>query len=436
MIKAMHSIPHFDQMTPKEYQSLFDEGGLIEMTEKYDGSNVSFGVNANDEIYVKSKKGAAVTEEAVYYEMALRYGNDIFDGFGNLLKALKKPGFKELILANKNVQFFCELFCKPQMNVIKYNPHVIGAGTLVVLSILKDGKEVVHLCDGNELINQLSTEFRYANGWNVYDRGIIKLSMADSIRIFAKLTLITNKELNVLMSRKRVGPIAAEKKKLQHSFKQINKEIKNNLLKALENEKSKLGSDRIEGAVLRNTKTNAMAKIVDLERFGKEREKQWAGIGALRRYRVALFDAIYRDVFGDADIFFMEDKMHQKLFDALEVKGSKLDDTNELLKVLFNDADAEVKYPLVEDNIIVDILQTHAEVVNEALKEVDRLDLKALQDTKNAIVAEQNSMHEMIKKSISYDSFYASLIEFILGPRLLRELQDKYVKPLNTDQQS
>lgn len=434
MIKAMHSIPHFDQMTPKEYQALFDEGGLIEMTEKYDGSNVSFGANADSEVYVKSKKGAAVTDEAVYYEMAERYNNDIFTGFGDLLKALKKPYLKSLLLENKETQFFCELFCKPQMNVIKYNAHIIGAGVLVVLSILKNGKEVINLCDGIELISMLRTEFSYANDWGVYDRGVIKLTMNDSIRIFAKTSLITNKELNVLMSRKRTGPIAEEKKKLQHSFKQINKEIKNNLLKALENEKSKLGSDRIEGAVLRNTKTNAMAKIVDLERFGKEREKQWAGIGALRKYRVALFDVIYRDVFGDADIFFMEDKMHQKLFDAMEVKGSKLDNINELLKVLFNDADAEVKYPLVEDDIIVGILQTHAQVVNDALNEVDHLDSKALQDTKNAILAEQNSMSELMKKSITYTEFYASLIEFILGPRLLRELQDKYVKPLNIDQ--
>lgn len=430
----MHSIPHFDQMTPTEYQALFDEGGLVEMTEKYDGSNVSFGVNADDEVYVKSKKGAAITDEAVYYEMAERYNNDIFTGFGDLLKALKNPYLTSLLLENKETQFFCEMFCKSQMNVIKYNAHIIGAGALVVLSILKNGKEVVNLCDGIELISMLRTEFSYANGWGVYDRGVIKLSMADSIRIFAKTSLITNKELNVLLSRKRTGPVAVEKKRLQQIFKTTNKEIKNNLLKALKDEKSKLGADRIEGVVLRNTKTNAMAKVVDLERFGKEREKQWAGVGALRKYRAVLFDTLYKDVFGDADIFSMKDKMHQKLFEAMEIKGSKLDNTNELLKVLFNDADAEVKYPLVKDTIILDILRAHVEVVSEALKEVDQNDLKALQDTENAITAEQNSINELMKKSITYNEFYASLIEFILGPRLLRELQDKYVKPLNNAQ--
>jgi hypothetical protein len=176
-----------------------------------------------------------------------------------------------------------------------------------------------------------------------------------------------------------------------------------------------------------------MAKLVDLEAFGKERERQWAGIGALRKYRIELFDNLYANVFGDADIFIMKEKMHQKLFEAIELNGDRFNCIEEMLHVLFKDADQEINYPIIEDVRIVEILKEHSNKVGTALNEVDANDLKAVEDTRNAVLAERTSITQLLSKSITYSEFYVSLIEFILGPRLLRELQDKYVKALNNE---
>jgi hypothetical protein len=431
MIKAMPSIPHFDQMTAKEYQALFSPDGLVEMTEKYDGSNVSFGVNENGDVYLKTKKGAPITDEALYFDMAVKYNNDVFKSFGELLQDLKKDSIKKLLSDHKDVQIFCEFFSKSQMNVITYNPFMIGEGALVILSIMKNGENIIDKYEAAEIEEDLTRCIAFTSGRTVYGRSTIKMSMVESMKAFFGASIYDQNTFSILTSRKRTGPIFEKKKALQENFKQNIKEIKGRLLEFLKNQPSSLGASRIEGAVLRNTKTRQMAKLVDLEEFGKERERQWAGIGALRKYRSQLFDRLYTNVFGDADIFVMKEKMHQKLFEAIELNGDRFDHTEDMLLVLFKDADREINYPIIEDERIVEILKEHSNKVGDALSEVDANDSKAVVDTSNAVYAERNAIVQLLSKSITYSEFYASLIEFILGPRLLRELQDKYVKTLN-----
>jgi hypothetical protein len=433
MIKAMPSIPHFDQMTVKEYQALFSPDGLVEMTEKYDGSNVSFGVNENGVVYLKTKKGIPIIDEALYFDMAVKYNNDVFKSFGELLQDLKKDPIKKLLSDHKDVQIFCEFFSKPQMNVITYNPFMIGGGSLVILSIMKNGENIIDKYEAVGIEEELTRCIAFTSGMTVYGRSTIKMSMVESMKAFLGASIYDEKTFSILTSRKRTGPIFESKKALHASFKENIKEIKDRLLEFLKNQPSSLGASRIEGAVLRNTKTGQMAKLVDLEAFGKERERQWAGIGALRKYRIELFDNLYANVFGDADIFIMKEKMHQKLFEAIELNGDRFNCIEEMLHVLFKDADQEINYPIIEDVRIVEILKEHSNKVGTALNEVDANDLKAVEDTRNAVLAERTSITQLLSKSITYSEFYVSLIEFILGPRLLRELQDKYVKTLNNE---
>jgi len=120
----MVSIPHIDQMTAKDFCNLFS-GGAWEVSEKYDGSNVSFGLTEEGNIFVKSKKGNPTTETAEFFEQAKKYDNDIFEGFGKLLEVLQQSDVKRLFsqlngMIGSPLQIFGELFSKPHMNVIPY----------------------------------------------------------------------------------------------------------------------------------------------------------------------------------------------------------------------------------------------------------------------------------------------------------------------------
>ena len=135
----MPSIPHWDQMTPSQYEKLLD-GKILEVSEKYDGSNISFGVNGEGKIYVRSKRGIAITDPDEFDNMALLYDNDIFYSFSNLLRFLQDIEFESICPIG--VQIFGEMFCKSRMNVIEYDPKIIGTGLIVIFGAYKNGTDI------------------------------------------------------------------------------------------------------------------------------------------------------------------------------------------------------------------------------------------------------------------------------------------------------
>ena len=107
---------------------------------------------------------------------------------------------------------------------------------------------------------------------------------------------------------------------------------------------SSLGASEIEGAIIRNMQTGAIAKLVDLEGFGRRRAEQWAGVDALKDYRKSLYNELKDVVLNNADIFVLDDKQVQKLTDAMEVRGSRFSNLDEMLDVLYGDASSEVQF--------------------------------------------------------------------------------------------
>ena len=436
----MTSIKHIDQMTAKDFCNLFS-GGAWEVSEKYDGSNVSFGLNENDELYVKSKKGNPVTDENEFFNMATNYDNDIFQGFGNLLITLKQSGVASLLKGVQEslgspIQIFGELFSKAHMNVIPYAQELIGNGAVVFFGVIKlntpKGADITTTDDGMAIKDQLIDELNGVNGWNFYDKKPLALDIGDDIKSqIAKTCSAEN--MAILASRKRTGSEAEMKAKSSKEFAELQSMIKKTLLGSLGTVSSSLGAAEIEGAIIRNIETGAIAKLVDLEGFGRRRAEQWAGIDALKDYRKSLYNQLKNDVLNNADIFVLDDKQIQKLTDAMEEKKSRFNTLDEMLDVLYGDAASEVEFKEANQMVLdlTSTLSAYKDNIEDALDEIAQDDQKAQDDTLKAIKAEKvridGFISELNKRILNKQNPYLSVIQFVLGPKSIDEFKTKFM---------
>lgn len=435
----MTSIPHIDQMTPKDFCNLFN-GGAWEVSEKYDGSNVSFGL-LDGEIFVKSKKGNPVTNEQDFIDMAEKFDNDIFLGFARLLAALKKSDFKSLISGvesslNSQVQIFGEMFSKPHMNVIPYAADKIGNGAIVIFGVVKldspKGTDITTTEDGQAIKDQIVEELNGVDGWIFYSKKPLSLEVNDEIKTQIR-RVCSAENMAIMASRKRTGNEAEMKAKSLSEFRTLQVLIKKEMLGGVANIPSSLGAEEIEGAIIRNMQTGAIAKLVDLEGFGRRRAEQWAGVDALKNYRKSLFNNLKEDVLKNADIFILDDKQAQKLSDAVETRGSRFASLDDMIDILYGDAADEVQFEEASKMVadLSNTLKQYQKDIEGALTQINKDDAKAYQDTQKAITSEKARIDQFIielnKRILNNQNPYLSVIAFILGPRSIDDLKKKFM---------
>jgi len=436
----MVTIPHIDQMTPKDFCNLFN-GGAWEVSEKYDGSNVSFGLNEEGILYVKSKKGNPVTDPAEYHRQAQAYDNDIFEGFARLLDVIRQSNLNQILkkaesVLNAPVQIFGEMFSKPHMNVIPYAEKLIGNGAIVVFGIVKldsaKGTDITTTKEGKQIKDQIISTLNKNGDWKFYDKKPLELDIDNNIKEQIKRTC-SAENMAILASRKRTGDEASAKIKALAEFKTLQSMIKKSLLGSVGGAESSLGAAEIEGAIIRNMHTGAIAKLVDLEGFGRRRAEQWAGMDALKEYRKSLYNQLKDNVLNNADIFILDDKQVQKLTDAVEIKGSRFSVLDEILDVLYGDAANEVEFKEATQmvNDLTASLNKYKESLQTALTQINKNDPKAVQDTTKAIEAEKIRIDKFIAelngRLHNKQNPYLSVIQFVLGPKTLEELSKKFL---------
>jgi len=138
-------------------------------------------------------------------------------------------------------------------------------------------------------------------------------------------------------------------------------------------------------------------------------------------------------LFLDADIFILDDKQAQKLTNAMELRGSRFNTLDEILDVLYGDAAEEVQFKeakqMVQD--LTNTLNGYKNEVNNALTKINKTDLKALNDTKKAIDVEKKRIDmfiaELNKRLSNKENPYLTVIQFVLGPRILEDLAQKFL---------
>jgi hypothetical protein len=436
----MVSIPHIDQMTAKDFCNLFS-GGAWEVSEKYDGSNVSFGLNEEGLIFVKSKKGNPVTDASEFYQQAKLYDNDIFDGFGRFLETLQKSKIENLLeqlskMIGSPIQIFGEMFSKAHMNVIPYAEKLIGNGAVVVFGIVKldspKGTDITTSKEGKVIKDKILELLNSSTDWKFYDKKPLALDIDETIKSQIQKTC-SAENMAVMASRKRSGNEVEAKAKAVKEFEILKSLIKKTLLGSLGTVPSSLGASEIEGAIIRNMETGAIAKLVDLEGFGRRRAEQWAGVDALKDYRKNLYKQLQEDVLKNADIFILDDKQVQKLTNAMETKGSRFSSMDEMLDVLYGDASEEVQFKEAKQMVsdLTNSLNTYKKYIEESLSKINKEDSKALEDTKKAIEAEKRRIDQFVselnKRVSDQQNPYLSIIRFVLGPKTLEELGKKFI---------
>lgn len=437
----MVNIPHIDQMTPKDFCNLFS-GGAWEVSEKYDGSNVSFGLDEENNIYVKTKRGNPITDSQDFLNLAQTLENDVFEGFGSFLEALKKSGIKNLLIDLQKklgapVQIFGELFSKAHMNVIEYSPELIGSGAVIIFGVVKQtskkGEDITTTKAGGDIVGEVISTLNSTSSWKAYGKKPVELKIKDIIKKQIK-RVCSSENMAAMASRKRTGESVALKAKAVNEFERLKSLVKRNLLVGVRSVASSLGAKEIEGTIIRNMETGAIAKLVDLEDFGRRRVEQWAGVDALKEYRKKLYNELKNNILKNADIFILTDKQIQKLTDAVETRGSKFNTMDEILDVFYGDASSEVEF-LESKKMVADLVDTLKEYkidIESALLRVDDSDSKSKLDTQNAITAEKNKIDKFIAKLEqrvqNKENPYLSVISFVLSPKFLDELKAKFIK--------
>ena len=437
----MVTIPHIDQMKAKAFCNLFSSDAW-EVSEKYDGSNVSFGLDENNNLYVKSKRGEPVTDANEFFRLAQDLENDVFESFGNFLNSLNKSNIKEVLISlqerlNAPIQIFGELFGKAHMNVIEYSPELIGNGAVVLFGAVKQtskkGEDITTSKLGKDILSQVATTINDTSSWKAYTKKPVELKIKDIIK--KQITRVCSTEnMAAMASKKRTGDKAILKAKAVKEFERLKSLVKRNLLSSIRSVPSSLGAKEIEGTIIRNMETGAIAKLVDLEDFGRRRVEQWAGVDALKEYRKNLYNQLKNNILKNADIFILTDKQMQKLTDAIETRGSKFKTLDEMLDVFYGDAASEVEF-LESKKMVAALTSTLKEYkldIERALFEIDDRDTKAKTDTQNAINAEKSRIDNFIKtlenRLHNNENPYLSVISFVLGPNVIKDLKTKFLK--------
>lgn len=438
----MTSIPHFDQMTIPQVISFFENEDW-EITEKADGSNVSFGVDENG-IFVKSKKGNPVYNAQEYVDLSVTFNNDIHLGFAELLNLLLNNEDRFISFYNKfnqviggiGFQIFGELFSKSHMNVISYSPEKIGKGAVYVFMVKTDtankGTDITNSPIGQQIIKEFISSFQGVDGWNFYSKRPVDVDIKTSNYKNEIIDIIKNNK-DILNSRKKIDK--EQKDILVSKITQLLSFLKKQTLQQISGVHSMLGGEEIEGVVVRNLKNGALAKIVDLEGFGAKRVEQWHGIDQIKKLRGDLYNRIQKEVLDNADIFVLPNKQIEKLSDALEERGYKYQNIEDMISVLYQDAVTErPKLKTDIKQIIIttfNILNDHIEGVRNVIEGVDTSNPKIVEVTQSAItseVAEISNIIDKLKKISLGEDFYVEVIKFFIGFKGLNNLINIFLK--------
>jgi len=351
-ITGMPSIKHLGLMEAAELieflENFFKAGNTIEISVKIDGMNVSFGVNEQDKLYTKTKKGAPVYDPNEYVI-------DYLNGFKKFHLELMSRNCKEVIkfLENeydvKGVQIFGELLPSAQTNVVQYNNELIGDGAVVIFDVRLEGKSLITSSDiGHEFINALAGIMNESGTtWKFYSKFLVnKPSEGFNVELFYDLKNFYEVHKYILKSRKHAD------REVKAWAISILEELKDKIsIDLLSNIKviSPLGEDQIEGLVLRDLESGALIKLVNFE-FQIAREDAWGLTNEISKLLKKYGKEVIKTVFNNADVLRNFKKAKEKIVDYYWSEKQKnpkfkFSSQEEYLKVIFDDMTSEVKLP-------------------------------------------------------------------------------------------
>jgi len=379
-VKWQRKIPHIDELEEEEVQKLL---GLVEVSEKIDGQNLSFGLDAEGEFFTKTKRGTPAYDASVHTDVPYLEG---FERFHRSLEDVETRHWTTPV-SESNFQIFAELLPYPHTNTVKYDPDFFDDdGALVLFDLFIDGERPEdHLFRLKHLASELTSHTDFT---------VLRKS-ADFM------------ECDTL----------------------------NELHQRLKSEDSILGAGEPEGYVVRNTENDAIAKVVDKSRFTEENEDMHRFSNAMEDANRNLKVEVRQQVFDNADVLTNKSKTREKVVEELAARReSGFDDPSEVFEAIIHDLDSEghVK-PFMK------CLEIYTDCVSSWIKDAT-LAKRGFLDSNAEImgeiptaVAEHKIKHGWTRvmnytKTFMVEESLIPLVKIALGPTRTHWLQEEFVE--------
>jgi hypothetical protein len=452
-IVSMDKIIHLDELSTEQFiqfvKSFINISQRnVEISEKIDGMNFSFGVDSKGSFFSKTKKSQPVTDPSVYGDFSFLDGikeyHRILNSNLKLLQTVKDEIKKEGRVSSEfDLQIFGELLPSSQTNIVKYDVKQIGKGAIVLFDIKVDGKSILNLPYVKKIFTSIAKKLDGQGGWRVYEKPLLNSdSFSFTVNHLITLETLYRKYFDIIQSRKRADKETKEKAKrvIQALMDNIKVQFLKNML---HNRKSVLGNISPEGLILRDFSNNMLVKLVDKEQFSAE---NMAGSKYVKQAMMdvrSLNTQLKNDIFGNADIMKNFAKVIEKAVDWAftnkqmnpNFKVSSLDD---ILMVAYKDMVEEKRIKYTSNQAIDKtikyltdlrgkLVKSHAELKGE--KESIPKSKYIISDEK--IQAYIQSVDDTVKelsslKGKSGIKVYLTIMAFVFGPAKIRELKSQF----------
>jgi len=449
-IVKMDSIVHFDEMNTDDFitfvRSFIDiEQRNIEISEKMDGMNFSFGVDENNKFYSKTKSSKPVTDPSVYGDFNFLQG---IKDYHRILNANERflVSVKEKIAEYQEInalQVFGELLPSSETNIVKYDKDKIGKGAIVLFDVKVDGKSILRQRYSSQIFKMLVDGLDNSGGWRAYSKPLVDSSQFKfEVNHLITLESLYRKYFDIIKSRKKVDkPTKLKAKKV---IQMVMDNIKGQFLKQMViNRKSVLGNIEPEGLILRDFKNNLLVKLVDKDAFTAANQAGSQYIKPVMMGVKKTNDLLRNDVFGNADIMKNFAKVIEKSVDWAFTQRQidptfKVQTVDDLLKVAYDDMvkEGRLKYKAPKAlKITVGYLKQFRKIItdNERALEIGKADIPASKYiiSKEKMEVYLQTVDDTINqlKTLSSDNgmkIYLTIIAFTFGANKLRELKAQF----------
>lgn len=451
-IVGMDKIVHLDEMSTDDFIK-FVKGFInildrnVEVSEKIDGQNFSFGLDIDNNFFTKTKKSRPVHDPSMYGEFSFLDGikqyHNVLNGNKKGLLEIKSMVARLLKQDTFNFQVFCEILPSSQTNIVKYDADKIGKGAIVLFDIKIDGISILQQPWFKTVFDKLVKTFDKYGGWRVYNKPLVSQNEFQfNVNHLITLENLYRNYFDILKSRKRAD--SATKQKAKRVIQSLMDNIKGQFIRnMLLNRKSVLGNITPEGFILRDFSNNLLVKLVDKDSFSKENTEGSKFVKLASTHVKNTNMKIKNDIFGNADIMKNFAKVIEKAVDWAFVQKQtnpsfKVTSLDDILRVAYDDMAEEkrIKYSANQSiDKTVDYLKQLRLNLIDSLQGLN-LDRDNLPESKFIISKEKieayiSSVENTITqlnglKGKSGIKVYLTIIAFVFGPSKIQELKQEF----------
>lgn len=452
-IVKMDKIIHMDEMKTEDFINFVKnfadiENRNVEISEKMDGMNFSFGLDKKNDFFSKTKSSSPVKKASAYADFdflkGLRDYHKILKSNQRILKDVKNDMSK---LGNVDepfdIQVFGELLPNSQTNIIRYDADKIGEGAIVLFDVKVNGDSILRKSYSSQIFKNLVGQLDGKGGWNVYDKPRIDQDkFRFDINHIVTLEELYEKYFDILKSRKKADKPTKEKAK--RVIQSLMGNIKQQFLKAMvKNRKSVLGKIEPEGLILRDFSNNLLVKLVDKDKFTAANQAGSQYIKPVQMKKRELKTNMKKDIFGNADILKNFSKVIEKAVDWAFTQRQtdpnfKVQSLDDILKVAYRDMKEEGRIKYSAEKAIqktVEYLTDFKEFVEDQLEELEE-GKDGIPNSKYRISKEKMEKYiedtdDIIEKITTLPTgegikVYLTIIAFLFGPWKIRKLKKEF----------